>query len=743
MMRKIDITKTVSAAILCCCLILPNSAHAFVWPKVAPAEITGFVNNVTTGLGKVAGGQAQIQGYIATIQAIGDQVSMIAKYVSDIQQAITTITDSVEKLNKAIDEAKSTVNDTINTVKEEMDKVKGEKTQTAENTVTEVETNIDSEDETTIQETVEQAKNENIERDKEIEEMLSNADAKISEALDTADKMLDNLSENISQTSELDDTVKQELLQEISQVKEEIKDLKEEASQIISSIKEKYSEESAKVITAYEEYSKSISDYYAGKITKEELAKAGQLLKDTVAASDCSIDKEQVDKLVNKAESVVEKTQALQEEVLNKIANNKDYSDEDDDKTSLLEKKMIDDSQTQYVFNYRTEHSHAYLKSIYAKKSDKSFIMSKELDCDNINIEDLAKDVKKFRECITRAKTEKEYFAMKGLEGCRYGSQETVAACNPFKNNLYKDFSKKGVYPHILEDYDAANVVNVAKTKQYAHSWQDTENGVIHELTEKIEKNDTDNTRATYQLLGLVELEAPKLWSQIRRIDALYRAKKGISYYASLDTLYLDGRSEDFVEATANEPGSIDDSGQKQDVFPNVMLYNCDLTATDVSITSEEDTNALTEAEKNIVSCMKRYKRCVDSGGDPNPEDCYDGAATMDVAKAEWAKKEVAAATDSMFKNLTLATINLYKSSQDFTSKMKDGDNIVTLQKGIKDAKKSMEDYAAGAKVNYYTTNQILSIVEADALELQTEIIRNLSELSVNFFQIEEEGGQQ
>ena len=742
MMRKIDITKKTAIAILGYCLFLPNSASAFIWPKVAPAEIAGFVNNVTTGISKVAGGKAQIEGYIGTIQAIGDQVSMVAKYVSDIQQAITTITDSVDKLDKAMAEAKTSAEDAMKTVKDETDKVSDEKKQTAENTVTEVEKNIDNEDEPTIQEMVEQAKNENEERDKEIEKMLSDVDKNITEALNGADKALDNLAENINQTNELDDTVKQELQQEINQVKGELKELKEESSQLLSNIKEKYTTESAKILSAYEEYNKTISEYYAGKITKEELVKAGQLLKDTIAAVDYSIDKEQIDKLISKAEDIVEKTQELQEKVMNKIANNKEYSD-DDDKTSSLEKKMINDAVIQcYTYNYHAEHEHTYAKSIYAKKSDKSFLMSKELDCDNINIEILATssaDVSKFRECLTRAKTEKEYFAMKGLEGCQYTSQETLNACNPFKNDLYKKYSKKGVYTHILEDYDAANVVNVAKTKQYAHSWQDTKEGVIHELTEKLQKNEADNTRAAYQLLGLIELEAPKLWSQIRRVDALSRAKKGINYYGDLDTLYIDGRNDDFVEATSSAPGRIDD----QDVFPNVMLYNCDLTASDVSIDSEDNDNALAEAEKKIVQCMKRYKKCANTGGDPDPENCGSETITKDAVKEEWAKKEVAAATDSMFKNITLATINLYKSSLDFTKNMKDGDNIVTLQQGILDAKKSMDDYAAGAKVNYYTTNQILSIIEADAVELQTKIIHNLGELSINFFKLESEGGQQ
>ena len=64
----------------------------------------------------------------------------------------------------------------------------------------------------------------------------------------------------------------------------------------------------------------------------------------------------------------------------------------------------------------------------------------------------------------------------------------------------------------------------------------------------------------------------------------------------------------------------------------------------------------------------------------------------------------------------------------------KDEINIASLQEDMKKNTTARDDYASGAEINYYSTMQILSIVDADAQNLQTEILKYLTELDYNFF---------
>ena len=93
---------------------------------------------------------------------------------------------------------------------------------------------------------------------------------------------------------------------------------------------------------------------------------------------------------------------------------------------------------------------------------------------------------------------------------------------------------------------------------------------------------------------------------------------------------------------------------------------------------------------------------------------------------------------DSAFNNLTLAIINNYKSSLDYANPEQlpnaDDENIVTMQKGIKESTTARDDYSAGAQMNYYTTLQILSIIDADAQNQQTGILKDLMTFDYNYF---------
>ena len=139
MKLRLHIKKILATLLLTCSLLMPKPAQAFVWPVVAPAEIGLFINNVITALSALAANNAQIQGYIATIQAIGDQVSMVCKYAQDIGDAINSIEDSVERLGRIMRETNEYMSDTMYTTADGLSEVNGENGQMADNLVNAVE----------------------------------------------------------------------------------------------------------------------------------------------------------------------------------------------------------------------------------------------------------------------------------------------------------------------------------------------------------------------------------------------------------------------------------------------------------------------------------------------------------------------------------------------------------------------------------------------------------------------------
>lgn len=608
-----------------------------------------------------------------------------------------------------------------------------------------------------IQEIISRAKSENEIRDKEILSVLEKAEETISETLNSTQTAIDAVEKTVFATGRLGIPEQDIIKKDVSELKQELAHFKEETSKIIAEMRNNYTMKSSKILKAYDEYSIAISNYYTHKAQKEDLIAAGKIFKEKVASSDVSIDRQRLDVIQKITKEISLKIKDLREDILDKISNSREYSDEDEseDKTSSVE--II--AGTHYVYNYHTEYNHVYLKSEYADETDGSFLMSSELVCDKLDIKNFEKsssEIQKFRDCVTRAKTEKEYFALKGLNGC---STSKLHLCDPFQDALYAPYKNKGVYQHILEDYDAANVVNIAKTKEYSHNWQGTydektgecTDGTLCEFSNKIREGTITNANDAIQFLAKIELEAAKLWSSLRRVDALHRSKKAVNYFISMSTLYLDGRDDgrsdgphaDSIAAAREHPGVVKVENKEQDVAPNVLLYVCKIKAEDISIDPEdaEDEKKKEEAEKNIEECFKTYAKWADKGTDKDKVEQGE-AQKVDANKKLWKEKEFAAATDSTFKNLTTAAINLYKSSLDFREEPpEDGINIVTLEEGLKEkATQVLDGYAAGAKINYYTTNQILSIVNADALELQNEIIQNLSEMGYNFFQIEEGG---
>ena len=63
------------------------------------------------------------------------------------------------------------------------------------------------------------------------------------------------------------------------------------------------------------------------------------------------------------------------------------------------------------------------------------------------------------------------------------------------------------------------------------------------------------------------------------------------------------------------------------------------------------------------------------------------------------------------------------------------------MQDGIKESTTARDDYSAGAQMNYYTTMQILSLIDADAQNQQTEILKDLMTFDYTYFG-QSEGGE-
>ena len=242
--------------------------------------------------------------------------------------------------------------------------------------------------------------------------------------------------------------------------------------------------------------------------------------------------------------------------------------------------------------------------------------------------------------------------------------------------------------------------------------------------------------------MRMTDIEAPKLWSEIRRVDALKRAKGVIQDFEQGINLYLDGRDSDFVEATNRNWGTMqsdDKDGNESDavvgkaIFSNVILYKCGLRAKDISVSEKKkaDASAIEKKEKNIADCLYKY--------------ALEASRGSEQEKQAGRERQRKAYNDSAFNNLTLAVVNNYKSSLDYIDPSKlpnpnKDKNIVSLQDGLKESTTSKDDYSIGAQINYYTAQQILSIVDADAQNQQTEILKDLETFNYNYFGQQAEG---
>ncbi len=747
MYRGTKAKKIAAVAMMCSCLMSVRSAQAFVWPVIDLTEIVSFVNSISTGLNQITNAKSQVDNVTNVIKVVGDQVSSVKKYAADLTGTITNIKDSVSKVTANIGQAANDAASIAGDANEMLNNSSQTEKDNAENTEQNVNEQVDngaSEEE--VQGTLDEGRKESEKNRDAVNETLDKASDTINDSLDKANQALDMLVDTINSNEGLNEEQRTGYRQDADEIKDKMDALKSKATDVIATAKENYNEEySAKVAAAFDAYSQAVSDYYAGKITRDDLSKAGEEFKSGVASLDVGIDNSAIDGMVSSSKDIADEIDALKENMLNDISNSGDYSDEEE--VSSLSEGMFPASQdspidnhiglrqkraAKYVFNFSSARTNALLTGIYADEADKSFLLSNELKCDKMgDISEIEKDPSGFRECVVKAKTEKELYP------------------NAFDEELYKKFKKNGVYKHIIEDYSIANIVGISKAKQFAATWgslepdDDSNKGTYYVLRKTLK--DVDNTRNAFILMGMADIEAPKLWSEIRRIDALDRSKSMVQNFELGTTLYLDGRDAEFMAATKDNRGTMkaDDLDAKENekvkgkvIFSNVILYTCGLRAKDISVSEVNKTNSsdIAKKEQNLADCLYKYAEGASRG-------TINGASTGDpeATKKEWREKQTKAYNDSAFNNLTLAVINNYKSSLDYMDpkKLPDPDkdkNIVSMQDGLKESTTTKDDYASGAQINYYTTQQILSIVDGDAQNQQTEILKDLRTFNYNYF---------
>lgn len=732
MIRKI-LAKCILGTALCCCsfLIALKPAQAFIWPTVDLGEITSFVNSINTGLQQIQSVKSQVDNAINTVKVVGDQVSSVMKYATDLKNTITNIKDQLQKVVNDIKEGIDSIGDAVKDLEDQLKGENDKNKETAGSTTDTIEDQIEAGGtEEEAQSTLDDAEKEISAQKDAINQAFDEAKTNIDTTLENSNKAIEMLVNGVDQNSDLSDEEKNKLKDQASEIQDDIDTLKSKASSIISNTKEDFNQKySQQIAEAFSAYSQAISDYYSGKIDKEGLKAAGEEFKKAISEANTDIDDNVISDLVADAQKVADKISDLENNIMNSISNAKGYSDGSEEANNkILDEKI-------YAFSFTSDKETALFSAQYDDKGN--FEISKELVCPEFNgMEKVEENPRGLRMCLEKAK----------------GDIDTWGEI--YSESLYKDYKKDGVYKHMVKDYNIANITGVSKVKQFSAAWGnlkpegDEEKGTFLKLQDML-KN-VSNTRDAFVSMGMIDIEAPKMWSQLRRMDALYRSKKAIQAYETEPVLYInESTDDDFYNATRSAPGTMEssmlDANESQSVigkvvFSNVFLYLCDknLGADKISVSTVKkgDTQAYNDAEQKLKECLYLYalnaNRSTSGGGD------------AEAAKEEWRRKQKKAYTDSVFQNFAIAATNIYKSRLDNEEKSANSDekSIISLQEGLTNSTTTKDDYAAGAQINYYTTQQILSIVDADAQEQQTEILRDLATFNYNYFDnVEETAG--
>ncbi len=726
------VRKLVGMAICCsaCMIVLP--ANAFFWLTIDAAEISSIKNDVTNGASKITGAVAQVKNYISTIQSIGDQASLLQKYAKDIKSSLDEVKSNITNALNTVESAANSVVDVAKDVNTQINKSSVRETGNTQNIVKTTENLINNgESKEIVQAKIEETKEDIIENYKEDSAILDKAQERILKESSDAQKVVNDLIEQVNNSTDLDSATKNNLQNQAQQLSTKINNYSLQAKEIFDDFKINKAEDNKKILNAYDEYNGMVTSYYKGSVKKDDLSAIGNNLQKKVQEAQTKFDEQKLMELTNEGREISKDIKKLKETILDSIANKKEYSDEDDskDKTSSLEvKKSI-----QYVYHTYEKHRSIYLTGIYADKDgeDKSFLISKELDCNELKFDDINKDdklgvfIEKLRHCIVQAKAEKDYF-------CNSNDPEELRKekCDPYvRLALYTPYKEEGVYKHILEDYEVENITNLDTVKQYSSTWLDTnnKNSTLKNLSEQL--SNIKDERSSTSMISIINMEAPKLWSYLRRANALIRAKDVITLFKQQENLYLDKRDNDFVESEREKLGSVDGAN----VISNGILYGCGVKGEEISVAPDDknDEDKIKKAEEKIKECIYKYAAGA-SLGTINGEVEEGNVAKI---KEEWNLKRTKAYNDSMFHTFVLSTINNYKSSRDYYSKADEKErNIITLQKSAMSAENLRDDYASATQIVNYSTRLLLSIVNSDAQALQSEIISDIRSIRYDFF---------
>lgn len=736
-MKKRMTAKILIANIMCIAFLGVHPAFAFVWPVIDMTQIASFTNSITTGLKQIDIAKAQINNYTETFTTIGDQANSMMKYAAELDGMMAQVKDAADNITKKSVESVTNVSSIFATTNEKTTQTSQAEEELVQKVTDDTENGIEEDAERDeILENIKDAKAEHQKNVNQNNELFNGAKAAISTNMANANQAVEDLVTAVTAESELDENTKQQLINEAAEIKAKIKNLEQEAVIVLSEAERKYAAEDRKIIAAYDTYIQAVDDYYAKRITKEEFIRAGKIFRQNVASSSSIINKADVERIVAKIDEISSDIVNLKENILNSIGNNKDYSDEDEPQQSSASDVL---SNQKFAFNYQESHEGIFLTGVYAEDSDKRFLYSKEFECKGRNfstVKNIEEHLKDFRDCVSAAKTEKEYW-------CQGNPSPDDKDCNPYEmEEVYKGkgYEKDGVYKHLFEDYSIANIVNISKIKQNVAMWldiedEDNDNATWRVLTNMLQ--DIDQTRNANILMGLADFEAVRLWSDVRSVDAVYRAKEAVMRFKDLETLYLDHRYEYVPAEEAGNLVEVDVGNNKKvkkAVFPNMMLQHCEINAGDASLapTDKYDKEKINQVETTIADCMYKYAL---NAGRGNGED-------YELAKKIWQRKQSQAMTDSSFDMLAGAVMNNIRSSDDYKPEAQET-NLISLQKGLKEATTARDDYAAGAEVNYYATQQLLTIIEADAQNLQAEIAKDLSTMDYSYFGKSEGGEEQ
>ncbi len=724
-----------------CSIMAVRPAVAFIWPTFDFAQVGAFISGISNGVSQVANTKSQIENTIQTINSVGDQVTNVTKYMADLKNVVAKIGEfdlSSIQIDKSLKDAFSNIKDTVTST-----------VQTVNNTVTETVQNVGSQidngaTEEEVQSTLKDSQEEIEEQKQELEDKMKETGVQIEDMTTEVVETIKTIIPVIEQSDELTEEEREEYKSQAEELLQKAELLKTMAENIINSAQTQLDTEYAQNIqNSFDEYSQKIAAYYAGEISREELDQAGEKLQQDIASNPLPWDENVVDNLLQIAEELISGAQKLQEEILNSQSNSREYSEEDEEPEKL---SFLMKNNQQYFFQYSSNHQLSNAKGIYVNKNNKeykTYILPKELLCKDFGNENdlkkLGEKADKFRECVTLAKAEKDYVCVKkGISSDKCNLDPYTMDANA--KELYKAHRKNGVYAHIVEDYSIANIQNNSRIQQYIFSWLYDENGTLAQLS-KLEKS-VDNTRNANVNLGMIEIEAPRLWSMLRTVDALQRSKEATQQFKTGKTLYLDGRDKDFSNANSSKPGLMKNiqtknGTEERQIFSNLFLYNCGQDAEDISVAPESkfDKTQTGAAERNISKCLFQYAAAANGRYKKDKENyCSAENQTLEQCSKTWKEKAIKAINDTSFQTLTLATINNYKSSKDYAKVEDNETNIASLQEDMKQNTVAVNDYASGAQINYYTTMQILSIVEADAQNLQTDILKYLPKIGYNYF---------